>query len=255
MRVHPLVTVKKAASLLGVDKRLIRDKLRSGELKGELRRVGVKDKWFVYSGEVDFLLESQRLPELEAAQRERTSVEGMGSLFEPENESEDDDIASENGAGSIEVQVSDGDIHEEVCMNTETMPALIERNKTGQLQMPFEQVIEIMTRHFSLRLCEEQDKLEELRRVVANQTRAISQISALSEKLSAQADATCHLRQELSSIKDELTQLRKPITAKINDWFVGIFRQPAKEIWLLKSEVTRKPGSVLDCHLSGSSVT
>jgi hypothetical protein len=221
MRVHPLVTVKKAASLLGVDKNVIREKLRSGELKGELRRVGMKDKWFVYSGEVDFLIENHRLPELEA-RAQRTSLDGMNPLFEEDSEDPVEDIDSENCIGSIDVQISDGDTHDEARMNTEAIPAVIERTKTGQLQMPFEQVIEIMTRHFSLRLCEEQDKLEELRRTVVNQGVAISQIPSLSAKLVEQEDANRDLRQELRSIKDELAELKKP--SKFNQWLGKMFR-------------------------------
>jgi hypothetical protein len=227
MRVHPLVTVKKAASLLGVDKRLIREKLRTGELKGELRRVGVKDKWFVYSGEVDFLIENHRLPELEA-RAERTSLEGMNPLFEQGAQNPVDDIDSENCIGSINVQVSDGDTHEEARMNTEAVPAVIERTKTSQLQMPFEQVIEIMTRHFSLRLCEEQDKLEELRRAVVNQSVAISQIPSMNAKLLEQEDANRDLRQELRKLKDELAEMKRPTLRRFNDWLQKIVRPAAQ---------------------------
>lgn len=223
MRVHPLVTVKKAASLLGVDKHLIREKLRSGELRGELRRVGMKDKWFVYSGEVDFLIENHRIPELEARAK-RTSVDGMSPLFEQGDESQVNDIVSENCIGSTNVELSNCDNHEEARMNTEVVPAVIERTKTGQLQMPFEQVIEIMTRHFSLRLCEEQDKLEELRRAVVNQSMTIAQIPSLSAKLSEQEHANRDLRQELRNLREELAELRKPTITRFNDWLLKMFR-------------------------------
>jgi hypothetical protein len=226
VRVHPLVTVKKAASLLGVDKHIIREKLRSGELRGELRRVGQKDKWFVYSGEVDFLIENHRIPELEARAK-RTSVDGMSPLFEESNETPDNDIASENCIGSTNVQFSNGDTPEEARMNTEAVPAVIERTKTGQLQMPFEQVIEIMTRHFSLRLCEEQDKLEELRRAVVNQGMTIAQIPSLTAKLNEQEFANRDLRQELRNLKDELAELKKPTITRFNDWLQKMFRPTA----------------------------
>ncbi len=64
MQIHPLVPIKKAASLLGVEKEVLRDKLTSGEIKGEQRRVGSKDKWFVYSGEVSNRIDTERLPQL-----------------------------------------------------------------------------------------------------------------------------------------------------------------------------------------------
>jgi len=219
LRVHPLVTVKKAASLLGVDKRTIREKLRAGELRGELRRVGMKDKWFVYSGEVDFLIENHRIPELEA-RAERTSLEGMNPLFEEKSEdTESDNIISANCAGNSNVQDLGNVTLAEDSMITEAIPAVVERNKPGQLQMPFEQVIEIMTRHFSLRLCEEQDKLEELRRAVVNQSVAISEIPALRAKLSEQEDNNRDLRQELHNLKNQIEVMQRPFTTRIGDWF------------------------------------
>src|ERR1700733_2003342 len=87
MQIHPLVTVKKAAAVLGVDKKIIREKLTSGEIKGECRRVGEKDKWFVYHGAVQDLLETERLPELEKA--DRLSTEGLNELFEDVQDKED----------------------------------------------------------------------------------------------------------------------------------------------------------------------
>ena len=221
MRVHPLVTVKKAASLLGVDKRTIREKLRSGELRGELRRVGMKDKWFVYSGEVDFLIESQRIPELEA-RAERTSLEGMNPLFEESDDLESDDIDSANCAGNSNVQELGNVTLAEDSMITEAIPAVVERSKPGQLQMPFEQVIEIMTRHFSLRLCEEQDKLEELRRAVVNQSVVISEIPHLRAKLSEQEETNRDLRQELHNLKDQITAMQRPLATRVSDWFKKI---------------------------------
>jgi hypothetical protein len=64
MQIHPIVPLRKAASLLGVDKDQLKAKLISGEIKGEQRRVGSKDKWFVYSGEVSNRIDTERLPEL-----------------------------------------------------------------------------------------------------------------------------------------------------------------------------------------------
>ena len=80
MQVHPMVTVKKAANVLGIHKETIRRKLASGEIKGERRRVGSKDKWLIYSGEIEYLLEKERIPEL-IERAERTSVEGLTDFF------------------------------------------------------------------------------------------------------------------------------------------------------------------------------
>lgn len=76
MQIHPLVPMRKAAALLGVDKDQLKAKLVSGEIRGEQRRVGSKDKWFVYSGEVSNRIDTERLPEL----MKRTMTDGQLAL-------------------------------------------------------------------------------------------------------------------------------------------------------------------------------
>lgn len=56
MQKHPMLTVKEAAVALGMDERSVREKLSLGQLKGEKKTVGQKDKWFIYKGEVDAAL-------------------------------------------------------------------------------------------------------------------------------------------------------------------------------------------------------
>lgn len=56
MQKHPMLSVKEAAAALGCDERWIREKLNQGQLKGEKRNIGLKEKWFVYRGEIDAAL-------------------------------------------------------------------------------------------------------------------------------------------------------------------------------------------------------
>ncbi len=56
MHKHPMLSVKEAASLLGCDERWIRERLNQGQLKGEKRFIGLKEKWFIYRGEIDAAL-------------------------------------------------------------------------------------------------------------------------------------------------------------------------------------------------------
>lgn len=79
MRIHPMVSVKKAAAVLGMDKDTIREKLASGEMRGERRKVGSKDKWLIYSGEIEDWLD-RKLNEPD--HDERVSLDGMVALFE-----------------------------------------------------------------------------------------------------------------------------------------------------------------------------
>jgi hypothetical protein len=57
MNKHPMLSVKEAAKLMGCDERWVRERLNQGQLKGEKKKVGLKDKWYVYAGEVEEALE------------------------------------------------------------------------------------------------------------------------------------------------------------------------------------------------------
>jgi hypothetical protein len=59
MQKHPLLTVKEAAQLLRLDERSVRERLINGQLKGEKKSQGLREKWFVYKGSVDSALEKQ----------------------------------------------------------------------------------------------------------------------------------------------------------------------------------------------------
>ncbi len=60
MQKHPLLSVKEAAQLLRLDERSVRERLINGQLKGEKKSVGLREKWFVYSGSIDAALEKQQ---------------------------------------------------------------------------------------------------------------------------------------------------------------------------------------------------
>ncbi len=60
MQKHPMLSVREAADLLGCDERWVREKLYNGSMKGEKKTVGMRDKWFVYKGEVDAVLAQKR---------------------------------------------------------------------------------------------------------------------------------------------------------------------------------------------------
>lgn len=51
-----MLSVKEAAAMLGCDERWIRERLNQGQLKGEKKTIGMKEKWFVYKGEIDAAL-------------------------------------------------------------------------------------------------------------------------------------------------------------------------------------------------------
>lgn len=59
MQKHPLLTVKEAAELLRLDERSVRERLINGQLKGEKRSIGLREKWFVYHGAVEAALSKE----------------------------------------------------------------------------------------------------------------------------------------------------------------------------------------------------
>ena len=95
MQIHPLFSVKKAAEALGVEKQFLRNQLEQGMIRGEKRRVGERDKWFIYNGEVKDLRDTKRLHEL-LEKAGRISTEDMGDFFD-----EDDEPVSGRDANSV----------------------------------------------------------------------------------------------------------------------------------------------------------
>ena len=187
MRMHPLVTVKKAASILGVGKEIIRDKLMTGELKGEIRRIGLKDKWFVYSGEVDFLLENQRLPELEA-KTDRISTQGMNEFFDTAQvescESDTTDSAAHSGTSDHLLPAQPDAITWEV--------------QTDQ----FEGALELLTKQFSLRILEQHHKMEEFKQSYMTHVDLSKEVGVLQEKLAQQERINKELTEEIRRLRN-----------------------------------------------------
>lgn len=186
MQVHPMVTVKKAANVLGIHKEAIRRKLASGEIKGERRRVGSKDKWLIYSGEVEYLLEKQRIPEL-VERAERTSVEGLTDFFtgdaEPIEAEPVDDAQAQLPAHTIDINA----------------------------------VIETLTREFAYRLAEERQTIIQLQDKLFCSEQSLNSVSAQELKLSrSNRDNQSKeleiktLRTHVALLEGKLEDLRKP---------------------------------------------
>jgi len=73
---NPMVTVAEAAAALGIDERTVREKLSKDEWKGEKRRIGMKEKWFMYRGELE-----RQIERLKITPKERASTEGLDGFF------------------------------------------------------------------------------------------------------------------------------------------------------------------------------
>ena len=93
---NPMVTVAEAAAALGIDERTVREKLSKDEWKGEKRLIGMKEKWFMYRGELDRQVERLRI----LRPQERVSTAGLDNVFE----ATDTDSAQTVDAQTVDVE-------------------------------------------------------------------------------------------------------------------------------------------------------
>lgn len=212
MRMQPLVTVKKAAAVLGVDKETIRTKLASGEIKGERRRVGSKDKWFVYPGELEQLVEQKEFLELD--EKERLAIDDMVELFDEDAETSPPLAA--HAPGDNDLMFHPG-VSEEQSVE-EQRQHLIPANQAGtgiEAAAVLDQLIQTLTREFSHALSEEKRKTAELQ-VEIEEQKEILKIAGESE-LAANLRASA-LDDEVSCLKSTVADLKQQLASKTSWW-------------------------------------
>lgn len=86
---HPMLSVKEAAALMGCDERWIRERLNQGQLKGEKRTIGLKEKWFVYKGEIDAALARKGIFASASAEQPSHAAKETEQYFGVEGTAED----------------------------------------------------------------------------------------------------------------------------------------------------------------------
>ncbi len=94
MQKHPLLSVKEAAQLLRLDERSVRERLINGQLKGEKKSQGLREKWFVYKGSVDSALEKQQgfIGDPIGLEEVTLEPESEGGFEEPKHSADDDSV-------------------------------------------------------------------------------------------------------------------------------------------------------------------
>ncbi|MDR3616532.1 MAG: helix-turn-helix domain-containing protein [Candidatus Obscuribacterales bacterium] len=186
MQIHPLVTVKKASAVLGIDRNTLRERLGSGEMKGEKRRVGEKEKWFIYHEEIENWLEKQRLPEL-TEQSDRLSTEGLSEIFD-----------------EVEENVVDETVYITESMHRE--------------DLLLTQIVD----QFANRLAQEQSKQIKLEMALQAQTKLEKQVKELSNKLAVaellrkgQSIEIASLTAKLESTQIALEKAERPLWRRL----------------------------------------
>jgi hypothetical protein len=66
MQKRRMLSVKEAAAILGLDERSVRERLINGQLKGEKKQIGLREKWFVNGAAIDSIVSKQEIEDLYA---------------------------------------------------------------------------------------------------------------------------------------------------------------------------------------------
>jgi hypothetical protein len=202
-----MVAVKKAAALLGVNKGELRAKLSAGQIQGECQVVGEKEKWFIYSSELDHLLDS--MPGLVEA-KERTTLDGLQKFFEPD---------------STPSMVQDV-IYAEPLQVEGVVEALQETGIEPSLDL--NKVIESLTIEFAYRLTEEHQKVLRLQDQLQEKELVIQRLAPMEKALQLEVTQGClkdleirNLRAQIQGLEKELAPARLPWWKRIERWLFG----------------------------------
>lgn len=84
-----LITVKEAAEILGLDERSVRERLINGQLKGEKRNIGLREKWFVNASAVEAAAGKQKPFEPDALEEAAVDAETIDVGDEPDIQHQD----------------------------------------------------------------------------------------------------------------------------------------------------------------------
>lgn len=213
MQKHPLLSVKEAAELLKLDERSVRERLINGQLKGEKRSIGLREKWFVYSGSIESAIGKQN-------QFVGDPI-GLTEVFVDENEvAEDQDLVRDVGE-STESNWIESNRDKVKLLAEEIVKPMLEK-LDAQSEVIFEQKKVIQEQERQLRL------LPDLQKQAANRAQELDlkhvenealkkQITAMKDQVKAKEEESASVTVILESLKDKVEQLEKPWWKK---WFL-----------------------------------
>lgn len=217
---HPMLTVKEAAAALGCDERWIREKLNQGTLKGEKRTIGLKDKWFVYKGEIDSALAKKGTPASSNLQSDESNADYFGVEEETIDVNAETQVESENkyisGLEEI-VKVIANQFAEKLDQQKEFTQQLQRELEDKDRQLKLlpdleKKLAEAQAKEFEVRALEKQLSALEEEKAEAEKT-----AESLIEKISSEKDAQIiQMQEELAAINNKLQELQKPWWKK---WF------------------------------------
>lgn len=262
LQIHPLVTVKKAASALGVDREVIRNMIDIGAVRGERRFVKNKEKWFLYQEEVQEYLEKQALELSEQAAR--TTMEGLGEFFQPTDEAAPQtdfnpstaDLDSTTTALDLtgmeldltgvdltgfELEVNGSKLVDpeflaqllesasmlvtEVDVNEDDHP---DRMYLQTAQHSLDQMLHSLTIEFAHRLCEERQIICNLKQQLDERNQLLADIPDLRQKLDDIKSLQLSRDEEIAALKANITSLESDLAWWKKPWWNRLFAGASK---------------------------
>jgi hypothetical protein len=239
MQIHPLFTVKKAAEVLGVEKQFLRDQLETGTIRGEKRRVGERDKWFIYHGEVKDLRDTKRLHQL-VEKAKRISTEDLQDFFEGEEAGEnkgaqaaaefvltesfyvgqsDLNVAENLVLSTVvehELEVATFESLENIAVEIEELqpePELEHFSETvsGSTSITLDVVLQKLTVEFAYRLSEERSRVCALEHLLETKEERLRLLPDLEKQLLAEQTKLQAEQAVRRSHEEEVVQLKEKI--------------------------------------------
>lgn len=224
MQIQPLVTVKKAASLLGLEKNELRRRLVEGAVKGEQRKVGDKEKWFIYSGELDHLL-SQRFSDM-SSKEERTSLEGIEDFFGPPSAAESNANTASEAFTSVEIVEPLETTCSTASSHCQATPNSLQSIKRTEITLPepsFEEIIHSLTMEFSYRLAQERLTIYKLEQMLDAQSRQSQKVLPLERALQRETRSGSLKELEIEKLRKEVEALSAQLSTPPKPWWRRLF--------------------------------
>lgn len=235
MQIHPLVTVKKAAHALGVDREVIRNMIDIGAVRGERRFVKNKEKWFLYQEEVQEYLD-KKAKEL-SEQASRTTMEGLGEFFQPETE--DDANALCDGSGNNETTLASDATTKEIAELNASEPVFVtEVSDTAEdhpdrlylqtTRHSLDQILHSLTIEFTQRLCEERQTIYNLQQQLDERNQVMAELPDLRQKLDEVKSLQEAKDAEIEKLKANIATLESDLSWWKKPWWNRLFAGGSK---------------------------
>jgi hypothetical protein len=221
---NPMLSVREAASALGIDERTVREKLSSQQWKGEKRLVGMKEKWFMYRGELERQLDRLKI----SKPQERVSTQGMDTVFETDQfepqtiDAQMVDVGQNIGvtaAANIAIddlllklaQQFSKQLHAEKEVIFTLQRELADKDRQLRLLPDIQKRAEEDRKSAELKALESEALRKQIAALAEEKSRAEQILKAETERLEAEKETeVTSVRAEIARITEELSRLKQP---------------------------------------------